>query len=143
MTPDVNVLLAAFRADHPLHHCAGQWLTAALAASTHGETVELLAMVATGFVRLATHPKVFVSPAPAAACLEFIDALLARGAEMTPVGTEWPIFEHLCRELGLAGNAIPDAWIAAAVRARGEHLVTFDRDFRKLLPPSQLTILNP
>lgn len=99
-------------------------------------------MVATGFVRLATHPKVFVSPTPPAACLEFIDSLLAHGAEMIQIGAEWPIFERLCRELDLTANAVPDAWIASAVIARGEHLVTFDRGFRRLLRPSQLTLLD-
>lgn len=143
MTPDVNVLLAAFRADHPYHRSAERWLTEALTATTRGEPLEILPMVAASFVRLATHPKVFISPAPPNACLEFIAAMFACGAEMPQIGAEWPVFERLCRELTLKANAIPDAWIAAAVITRGEHLVTFDRDFRKLLRPSQLTMLSP
>lgn len=36
-----------------------------------------------------------------------------------------------------------DAWIAVAVLAHAEHLATFDRDFRRFLPPARLTLLEP
>jgi len=35
------------------------------------------------------------------------------------------------------------AWLAAAVSQRGERLVTFDRDFRRLLGRAQMTVLAP
>jgi hypothetical protein len=38
-------------------------------------------------------------------------------------------------------SAISDGWIAAAVLARRQVLVTFDRDFLPLLPPRQLLLL--
>ena len=41
----------------------------------------------------------------------------------------------------LSGNDLPDAWLVAAVAQRGEHLVSFDRDFRTLLSRSQFTLL--
>ncbi len=44
-------------------------------------------------------------------------------------------------EKGLSGNAVPDAWLAASVIGLGEHLVTFDAGFRRLLPRRQLTVL--
>ena len=40
------------------------------------------------------------------------------------------------------GNAIPDAWIAAAAHHHHLHLVTFDKGFRKLLKPSMVTVLK-
>ena len=49
----------------------------------------------------------------------------------------------LCRQHQLTGNAISDGWIAAAVLARQENLVTLDRDFVAMLPPRQLTLLSP
>ena len=51
-------------------------------------------------------------------------------------------FPPLCREHQLVGNAISDGWIAAAVLARRQVLVTFDRDFLPLLPPRQLLLLE-
>ena len=43
----------------------------------------------------------------------------------------------------LSGNSLPDAWLAAATMHLGEHLVSFDRDFRKLVGRSQFTLLEP
>jgi hypothetical protein len=42
--------------------------------------------------------------------------------------------EALCRQHQLEANGIADGWIAAAVLARRECLVTLDRDFVLLLP---------
>jgi hypothetical protein len=41
----------------------------------------------------------------------------------------------------LSANDIPDAWLAAVVIQLGEHLVTFDTDFKKLLGRTQVTVL--
>jgi toxin-antitoxin system PIN domain toxin len=143
MTPDVNVLLAAFRADHPHHGVARSWLEAAVHRAQSGATLAILPMVATGFARLATPPKVFPDPAPAGLACDFLDALLScPGVDMAGIGREWPGFSGLCRDRALAGNAVPDAWIAAAVAALGEHLVTFDRDFASLLDRREYTLLK-
>lgn len=101
-------------------------------------------MVATGFLRLATHPKVFVAPTPIAAAIEFIDSLLAiPGVDMPELGREWPTLRQWSRDHDLAANDITDAWIAAAVRTLGSHLVTFDRGFTRLLGRTELTVLSP
>jgi len=143
MTPDVNLLVAAFREDHSHHAAAMHWLVHALGEAERGARFSLLPMVAAGFVRLATHPKVFPDPAPPARAWDFLDALLrSPGVEMLQLGPEWPAFGSLCRSRNLAGNDVPDAWIAAAVRATGEHLVTFDRDFSRLLDRSEHTLLK-
>jgi hypothetical protein len=42
----------------------------------------------------------------------------------------------------LKGNAVPDAWLAAATIHPGKHLVSFDRDFRKLVGRSRFTWLE-
>jgi hypothetical protein len=59
------------------------------------------------------------------------------------VGPEWSTLRQLCLDRQLTGNDLPDAWLSAAVAHQGEHLVTFDRDFRKLLTRSQFTLLAP
>lgn len=143
MAPDVNVLLAAFRRDHPHHAKAHAWLKQAVDACAAGDTLELLPMVAAGFLRIATNSRVFAKPAPVATALRLLDALFAQGATMVPMGSEWPTFRRLCADGSLAGNAIPDASIAAAVTTQGLHLVTFDKDFRRLLRPSEFTLLTP
>ena len=50
---------------------------------------------------------------------------------------------QLCIEKKLSANDIPDAWLAAIVIQLGEHLFTFDADFKKLLSRTQVTVLAP
>ena len=144
MTPDLNVLLAASRSDHPQHAVGLAWLNTAIAGCETGGSVEILPMVAAGFLRLATNPKVFATPTPIGAAIAFIDSLLAiPGVDMPELGREWPALRQLSRDNGLTANDITDAWIAAAVKTLGSHLVTFDRGFSRLLGRAELTILKP
>ena len=144
MTPDVNVLVAASRSDHPHHKTALSNLSAAVAACAEGVSLQLMPMVIASFLRLVTHPKIFVEPTPIEDAIGFIDALLVvPGVEMPPLNAEWPIFRQLCIEKQLSANAIPDAWLAAAVIQRGEHLVTFDAGFKRLLKRTQVAVLSP
>lgn len=143
MTPDVNILVAASRQDHPHHAVALAWLEDALVGSGEGRPLAILPMVASGFLRLVTHPKVFVEPTPLDAALAFLRAVLdSPGVTLPNIGQEWPQFLDLCLRHGLTGNAIPDAWIAAAAQGHHLHLVTFDKGFRKLQKPSMVTVLK-
>lgn len=143
MTPDVNVLLAASRTDHPHHDAARQWLEEALAAAAGGAVFTLMPMVIASVLRLATSPKIFQQPTPMADAVAFVDAILAMpGVELAELGAEWPPLRALCLGKGLAGNDLPGAWLAAPVEQHAEHLVSFDRDFRKLLAPTRFTHLK-
>lgn len=142
MTPDVNVLIAASRSDHPHHKMSYAWLDEAVVNCADGATLRLMPMVVASFLRLVTNAKIFVEPTPTADAVKFLDAILSiPGVEMPNLGAEWPIMRQLCVEKDLAANDIPDAWLAAAVIHLGEHLVTFDTDFRRLLKRPQLTVL--
>ena len=66
MTPDVNVLVAASRADHVHHVKAQQWLHSALENARSGTALGLLGTVLASYLRLVTHPKVFAQPTPVA-----------------------------------------------------------------------------
>jgi uncharacterized protein len=143
MTPDINVLVAASRADHPHHTIARDWLEEAIEACESGSSIEVLPMVAAGFLRLVTNARVFPDPSPIKEALAFIDALLAvPGVEMPESSREWPTLRRLCLDGKLAGNAIPDAWIAAAVKIMNGCLVTFDRGFTRLLGKAELKLLQ-
>jgi toxin-antitoxin system PIN domain toxin len=144
MTPDVNVLVAASRSDHPHHGVARDWLEEAIRASRAGASLTLMPMVLAGFLRVVTSPKIFQSATPSKDAVAFIDALLASSdVQLAPLGPEWSKLRQLCLDKQLTGNDVPDAWLSAAVMNRGEHLVTFDRDFKKLLMRSQFTLLVP
>ena len=108
-----------------------------------GASFKLLPLVVASFLRLVTHPKIFKHPTPISDAVNFVDALLAiPGVDMPLVGAEWPSLRQLCLDKQLKANSLPDAWLAATVVHMGEHLVTFDADFRKLLRPERVTLLQ-
>lgn len=144
MTPDVNVLVAASRSDHPHHAVARAWLEQAVTAAASGSTLILMPMVLASFLRLVSSPKIFQVPTPVEAAVDFVDALLAaKGVHLASLGPEWPRLRQLCIDKQLKGNDLPDAWLAAATIHIGEHLVSFDRDFKRLIGRSQFTLLEP
>jgi toxin-antitoxin system PIN domain toxin len=144
MTPDLNVLLAASRTDHPHHGPALRWLEGAIVDCEAGASIEILPMVAVGFLRLATNRKIFATPTSVGVAIDFLESLLAiPGVEMAELGHEWPALKQLSREHDLAANEITDAWIAASVRTLSSRLVTFDRGFARLLGRTEVTILAP
>lgn len=144
MTPDVNVLVAASRTDHPHRAVARSWLEGTTGSAAAGSGWTLMPMVLVSFLRLVTSPKIFQVATPIEDAVAFVDALLSSpGVQLAPLGPEWPQLRLLCLDKQLAGNDLPGAWLSAAVARRGEHLVAFDRDFRKLLARGQFTLLQP
>ena len=142
MIPDVNVLVAASRSDHPQHMIADKWLRSALRDCASGASFRLLPMVVATHLRRVTNPKIFAKATPIAKAMEFIDSLMAvPEVDMPALGAEWPLLRQWCLDKSLHANALPDAWLAAAVVQLGDHLVTFDADFKKLLRREQLTLL--
>jgi toxin-antitoxin system PIN domain toxin len=143
VTPDVNVLVAASRSDHPHHGAAQAWLVSAMEGARNGIPLGLLGTVVASFLRLVTHRNVFAEPTPVSMAVAFVDALLERpGVAMLASQDEWPRLKKLCLDLALSDNEVPDAWIAASVLQRQETLATFDRDFVRLLPMEKLILLK-
>lgn len=144
MSPDVNVLVAAYRAEHPHHATAHAWLKASLRDCAAGGSIELLPMVAVGFVRIVTNRRIFSAPNTPEQAHGFIRGLLAvSGVSMPLVGPEWRAFDKLCVDQNLSGPEVSDGWIAAAIKANGLRLVTLDADFDRLLEPSECLRLQP
>ena len=145
MIPDVNVLVSAFRPDHPHHLPARHWLDDTVRQAANGRaSLQLLGMVVTGFVRITTHPKIFHEIDPLQDVSDFIDSLLScPGVQFQASGASWSYLRELCLTQQVRGNLVSDAWIAATVMQSGETLCTFDRDFTRLLPSHQLILLKP
>jgi len=127
LLPDVNVLLAGFRADHVHHDPARSCLEE---ARSRDLPIGLSDVALAGVVRLATNARVFVRPDTTDAVAEYVDALLERPGQLVRAGpTHWRRFIELCRSLRLRGNLVPDAYLAALALEQGAELVTFDRGF--------------
>ena len=110
--PDVNVLVYAHREDTAHHAACRSWVEAVINGD---EAFALSDLVLSGFVRVATHPKVFARPSPLADALEFTEQLRSRPncIPVAPGHRHWAIFRHLCVEAGAKGNLVPDAFLAA------------------------------
>ncbi len=143
MIPDVNVLVAMARPDHVHHGTARACIAGALEKSGPAPRVRLLPMVVAGFLRIATHPRIFREPTALNEALDFVDGLLVQpGVEMVQVGVEWPRLRELCVRHALVGNRVPDAWIAVIVTRLDDDLATFDRGFGRLLDARRLVLLT-
>jgi toxin-antitoxin system PIN domain toxin len=145
MTPDVNVLVAAYRPDHPHHLPARAWLDNAMLQAANGrESLMLMGTVVTGLLRICSHPKIFRETDPLQDLTDFVDSLLScPSVQFQPQGATWANLRQVCLTQQTNGNLVTDAWIAATVMQSGETLCTFDRDFSRLLPSEQLLLLKP
>ena len=130
-TPDVNVLVSAFRTDAPHHAVCKDWLEQALAGE---ELLALSELVLSGALRVLTHPKVFAPATPLPEALGFARALSLhpRVAPLRPGAGHWRIFLQLCERSHATGNRIPDAFHAALAIEHGCEWVTLDRGFSAL-----------
>lgn len=126
--PDLNVLVSAFRQDHPFHGSARAWLENTLAA---GDRIGLSTVVATGSVRLLTLAAPWTTPDTTAEALQHLDMLRAHPSviDLAPGPRHWSIFSDLCRSSGARGNVVADAAHAALAIEHGATWITFDRDF--------------
>ncbi len=127
---DVNVLIYAHRRDATDHVACKAWLDNMLAGDAAFGVSEL---VLSGFVRVATHPRVFKQPTPLDVALDFADTLRSHenAVAVAPGERHWSIFTRLCRDAGAKGNLIPDAYLAALAIESGSEWITTDRDFSR------------
>ncbi|MFN0156330.1 MAG: type II toxin-antitoxin system VapC family toxin [Gaiella sp.] len=127
---DVNVLVYAHRHDAEDHDRYRTWLEEALAGEVaFGVWDHLLA----SFVRVVTHPRVFVEPTPVAKALDFARVVRdsGNGVRVLPGPRHWDIFARLCSDANAKGNLVADAYLAAVAIEHGCDWVTTDRDFSR------------
>lgn len=127
---DVNILVGAFRDDADRHLAYREWLFAEIG---DGEAFALSEAVLTGFLRVATHPRVFTRPSTLAQSMEFADALLALpGCRLLRAGPRyWEILREICRRADARGNLLADAAHAALAIEHDCVWITADRDFAR------------
>lgn len=129
-SPDVNILVHAFRADAEEHALCRAWLQALINGPA---AFSLIPNSLSRFLRIVTHPRVFQQPSPVSEALEFCDRLvncdLAR--MIGPGPRHWEVFSRLCREEDARGDLISDAWFAAVAIENGCEWITLDRDYAR------------
>jgi hypothetical protein len=125
---DVNVLVYAHREDAVDHGRYRDWLEGVLNGA---EAYGVSGLVLSGFVRIVTHPRVFVRPTPLATALSFAEEVRSQphSVRIAPGPRHWGIFADLCARAGAKGNVVPDAYLAALALETGCEWVTTDRGF--------------
>ncbi len=128
--PDVNVLVYAHRQDALRHHEYLNWLNQVLSSDAAFGVSDL---VLSGFLRVATHPRVFRDPTPLGLAQEFAVAIRdhPNAVALTPGERHWDIFQRLCHEVNAKGNLIADAYLAALAIEAGAEWITTDRDYAR------------
>lgn len=136
---DVNILIAAFRQDHPHHDATRPWLAALLGGY---DDVVVPDPVWVGFLRIVTHPNALIEPSSLDEAAAFITDVVSAPAYLTaPPFTESATrLVDLCRESQATANLVPDAYIASVALGYGCPVATFDRDFRRF---DGLAIVTP
>lgn len=128
MLLDVNVLLYAIDRSSPHHDKAADWLRAALTGSTR---VGFPWQTIGGFLRIATHPRVFDRPLTAEQAWQALDGWLGAPVAWIPPAGERTV--ELLRDLMLdsrtTGPRTTDAQLAASALEHGVPVVTTDADF--------------
>jgi toxin-antitoxin system PIN domain toxin len=127
---DVNVLVYAHREDADNHAAYREWLEGVINADAAYAVSEL---VLSGFIRIVTHPKVFITPSSLGDALVFAEQLRDQPncVVLQPGPRHWDIFRRLCTDSGVKGNLVPDAYLAALAIESGSEWITTDRDFSR------------
>jgi uncharacterized protein len=127
---DVNVLVYAHREDVKQHAQYRGWLEGVVNSNTAYGYADL---VLSGFLRVVTHPKVFITPSDLDVALLFVNQIRSQpnAVCIKPGADHWGIFQGLLETTSAVGNHVPDAYLAALAIESGCEWVTADKGFRK------------
>lgn len=128
---DVNLLLYASDADAPRHDAAIRFLKE---TSARRELLGIPYPVALGYLRIATHPRIFRHPLTPEEALANLDTLAALPNVRFLSEREgfFDEYREITASLTARGNVVPDAHIATILRQHDIRvLYTSDRDFRR------------
>lgn len=129
--PDVNVLVYAHRPDSIHNHDEyAAWLSEVAASP---KAFGLSEAVLSGFVRVVTNRKIFKNPTPTLVALSFCAQLRVRPQAriLKPGSGNWDLFQSLCREPGVSGKLVADAWHAALAMEHDCEWISCDSDFAR------------
>jgi toxin-antitoxin system PIN domain toxin len=127
LLPDVNILVYAHRAESPDHARYAEWLTA---LAEGDEPYGFSDLIAAGFVRIVTNPKIWEEATSLEDAMRFLRELRTRSnARILVHGpASWDIFVRLCAAARARGKLVADAYHAALAIEHGCELVTADGD---------------
>ncbi|MCL2788397.1 MAG: PIN domain-containing protein [Micrococcales bacterium] len=128
---DVNVLIAAFDADHDFHGRASPWLKGRL--EDPDDHVIIPDIVWVGFVRIVTNAQGFPRPATMDQVTRFVRAVIASPGygSLHPRPDRILHFLDVTKAAGCTSRHTTDAYLASLALRLGCPIASYDRDFRR------------
>lgn len=126
--PDINLLVYAHNDGAPFHDPAKHWWEGLVNGV---ERVGIPWVVATGFIRLMTHPRVLVHPTSPVEAVDHVHQWF-RFPHIAPINPSPDHLEHLRRNLsdaGVGANLVSDSHIAALAMEYHAEVHSNDTDF--------------
>jgi hypothetical protein len=136
--PDVNLLLYASDHQSPFHNEARKWWQATL----HGNTqIGFCAPVIFAFVRLATHPKIFLRPLSVEQAFAHVENWIQfpTAQWLVPDDSHLARVKALLLKAGTGGDLVTDAQVAAYSQQYNGTVYSADLDFSRF----RVKWLNP
>lgn len=127
---DANVLLYAVNEDAEHHELSRRWLDQALSGQ---DTVGFAWIALLAFVRLSTKVGLFPDPLEVTQALAHVEAWLGAGPAviLDPTPDQTSVLRRLLAEVGMGGNIVNDAHLAALAVEHRCTVVSFDHDFSR------------
>jgi uncharacterized protein len=127
---DANVLLYAVNVDAPRHESSRRWLDRALSGD---DTVAFSWVALLAFVRLVTKAGLFPRPLTVDEALDRVQAWLgaAPAVVVEPTPDHPAVLRRLLQDIGVGGNLVNDAHLAALALEHRCAVVSWDRDFAR------------
>jgi toxin-antitoxin system PIN domain toxin len=128
---DVNVLLYASDQASPRHTAAIRFMES---RALDPDLLYVAWPTVMGYLRIATHPRIFTQPLSPAEALGNVAALLSlpRVRVLAEAEGFLAVYREVTGAFPVRGNLVPDAHLAALLRQHGvRRLYTTDADFRK------------
>ena len=130
IVPDVNLVVYAYDSTSPSHEAAKKWWIQCLSGN---ETIGLSWVVALGFVRLWTNPRVFRNPMTVDQAATHVESWLQRPMVrvLNPGTRHAELIFGFLRNEGKGGNLTTDAHLAALAVESNATMHTSDTDFAR------------
>jgi toxin-antitoxin system PIN domain toxin len=127
---DLNLLLYAVDSDAAPHERARAWFEEVLSGT---EAVGFAWTVLLGFARISTNPQIYRQPLSSREALDLIDDWLAQPVVkvVEPTVRHAAILRELLEPIGVGGNLVSDAHLAALAIEHGAELCSRDNDFAR------------
>jgi len=103
ISPDVNVLVYAFRQDSVKHEECRDWLNEQI---RNRNGLVLIDVVLVGFLRICTHPKIFREPSSISEATNFLSVMISnQNVRLTSSTPEtWQTFSRILDKTNVQGN---------------------------------------